>query len=181
MTSKKHYGKLTGRPITHELPTPAGGVRLETFVPWTLVRRGLKKRVITPLDAPQEFLSEATRERVARAAAQDSALMRALGLAHHWQRLLDEERAASVAEIAKAEGMDVTQVRRVMRLNLLAPEVIERLVGAPDIVLEQVMRRPWPISWIEQFRVLFLLTSQTELNPEPAYELRQSGRSDAAI
>ena len=61
MTSKKHYGKQTGRPITHELPTPAGGVRLETFVPWTLVRRGLKKRVITPLDAPQDFLVEAAR------------------------------------------------------------------------------------------------------------------------
>ena len=158
MTSKKHYGKQIGRPITHELPTPAGGVRLETFVPWTLVRRGLKKRVITPLDAPQEFLVEAARERETLAAAQDSALMRALGLAYHWQRLLDEERAASVAEIAKAEGMDVTQVRRVMRLTLLAPEVIERLVGAPDIVLEQVMRRPWPDIWTEQSRVPFLST-----------------------
>jgi hypothetical protein len=81
-----------GRPITHELPTPAGGVRLETFVHWTLVRRGLKKRVITPLDAPQEFLAEAKEERAAQALAQDSTLMRALGLAHHWQRLLDEER-----------------------------------------------------------------------------------------
>ncbi len=158
MTSKKHYGKQTGRPITHELPTPAGGVRLETFVPWTLVRRGLKKRVITPLDAPQEFLVEATRGRETQAAAQDSALIRALGLAYHWQRLLDEERVASVADIAKAEGMDVTQVRRVMRLTLLAPEVIERLVGAPDIVLEQVMRRPWPDIWIEQSRVPFLST-----------------------
>ena len=158
MTSKKHYGKQIGRPITHELPTPAGGVRLETFVPWTLVRRGLKKRVITPLDAPQEFLVEATRGRETQAAAQDSALIRALGLAYHWQRLLDEERAASVADIAKAEGMDVTQVRRVMRLTLLAPEVIERLVGAPDIVLEQVMRRPWPDIWIEQSRVPFLST-----------------------
>lgn len=154
MTRKKHYGKQTGRPITHELPTPAGGVRLETFVPWTLVRRGLKKQIITPLVAPQEFLSEATRERAAQAAAQDSALMRALGLAHHWQRLLDEERAASVADIARAEGMDVTQVRRVMRLTLLAPPVIERLVAAPDIVLEQVMRRPWPNCWIEQMQVL---------------------------
>lgn len=152
--SKKNYGKQTGRPITHTLPTPAGGVRLETFVPWTLVRRGLKKQIITRLDAPQEFLSEATRERAARAAAQDSALMRALGLAHHWQRLLDEERAASVAEIAEAEGMDTTQVRRVLRLTLLAPEVIERLVGAPDIVLEQVMRRPWPNGWSNQMRVL---------------------------
>jgi len=156
MTSKKHYGKQTGRPITHELPTPAGGVRLETFVPWTLVRRGLKKRVITPLDAPQEFLSEAIREREARAAAQDTALMRALGLAHHWQRLLDEQRAASVAEIAAAEGMDVTQVRRVMRLTLLAPEVVERLVGSPDVVLEKVMRRSWPNSWGDQSRVLAL-------------------------
>ena len=158
MTSKKHYGKQTGRPITHELPTPAGGVRLETFVPWTLVRRGLKKRVITPLDAPQEFLSEPPQERATQVAAQDGALMRALGLAHHWQRLLDEERVASVADIAKAEGMDVTQVRRVMRLTLLAPEVIERLVSAPAIVLAQVMRRPWPDIWIEQSRVPFLST-----------------------
>ena len=154
MTSKKHYGKQTGRPITHELPTPAGGVRLETFVPWTLVRRGLKKRVITPLDAPQEFVAEAKQERAAQAAAQDSALMRALGLAHYWQRLLNEDRAASVAEIATVEGMNVTQVRRVMRLTLLAPEVIERLVGAPDTVLEQVMRRSWPNGWHKQVRAL---------------------------
>lgn len=26
----------------------------------------------------------------------------------------------------------------------MAPKVIERLVGESDIVLEQVMRRPWP-------------------------------------
>jgi hypothetical protein len=114
------YGKQTGRPVTHELPTPAGGVRLETFVPWTLVRRGLKKRVITPMDAPPEFLSAPRRAREAQAAVQDSALMRALGLAHHWMRRLDEERTASVAEIAKAEGMDVAQVRRVMRLTAAA-------------------------------------------------------------
>ena len=158
MTSKKHHGKQTGRPVTHELPTPAGGVRLETFVPWTLVRRGLKKRVITPLDAPQEFLAEAKRDRAAQAAAQDSALMRALGLAHHWQKLLDEERAASAADIAKAEGMDVTQVRRVLRLTLLAPEVVERLVGSPDIVLEQVMRRQWPADWGKQRQIVRLST-----------------------
>jgi len=160
MTSKKHYGKQTGRPVTHELPTPAGGVRLETFVPWTLVRRGLKKRVITPLDAPQEFLAEAKQERAAQAATQDSALMRALGLAHHWQRLLGEERVASVADIARAEGMDVTQVRRVMRLTLLAPEVVERLAGSPDAVLEEVMRRPWPNGWSEQMQVMVLAAGE---------------------
>ena len=126
--SKKHYGKQTGRPVTHEIPTPAGGVRLETFVPWRLVQRGSKKQIITPLDSPQEFLSEAARER--------------------------EARAAFVADIASAEDMDVTQVRRVMRLTLLAPEVIERLVGAPDMVLEQVMRRPWPSGWEDQSKLV---------------------------
>ncbi len=118
------------------------------------VKRGLRKQVITPMDTPQEFSSEATRERESRMAAQDTALMRALGLAHHWQRLLDEQRAASVAEIAKAEGMDVTQVRRVLRLTLLAPEVVERLAGSPNAVLERVMRRPWPNGWSDQVRIL---------------------------
>ena len=154
MTSKKHYGKQTGQAVTQALPSPAGGVRLETFIPWTLVRRGLKKQIITPLDAPQEFLAEATRERETLAAAQDSALIRALGLAHHWQRLLDEGRVASVADIAEAEGMDVTQVRRIMRLTLLAPEVIERLMDVPDSRLEQVMRRVWPNEWSDQMRML---------------------------
>ena len=151
--SKKHRGRFKGDPVTYQLPSPAGGVQLETFGPWTLVKRGNKKQVITPLDAPQEFLEEATREREARAAAQDTPLLRALGLAYHWQRLLDEGRATSVIDIAEAEGVDVKQVRRVMRLTLLAPEVVERLVGAPDAVLEKVMRRPWPPSWENQRRM----------------------------
>ena len=46
--SKKHRGRFKGDPVTYQLPNPAGGVQLETFVPWTLVKRGLKKQVITP-------------------------------------------------------------------------------------------------------------------------------------
>lgn len=152
--SKKHRGRIDGSPVTYQLPAPAGGVQMETFVSWTLVKRGCKKQIITPLDAPQEFLSEAAREREARETTQDTALMRALGLAHHWQRLLDEQRLISVDEIAEAEDIDVTQVRRVMRLTLLAPEVIERLISTPGVVLEQVMRRPWLHSWKDQSRVL---------------------------
>ena len=133
---------------------PAGGVRLETFIPWRLVQRGSRKQIITPLDSPQEFVSEAAREWEARAAGQDSALLRTLGLAHHWQRLLDEQRAATVADIAEAEGIDVTQVRRVVRLTLLSPTVIEWLVGSPDVVLEKVVRRPWPSGWEDQSKLV---------------------------
>ena len=157
MTSKKHYGKQTGRPVTHALPTPAGGVRLETFVPWTLVRRGLKKRVITPLDAPQEFLSEVARERKEKTAKQDTALMRALGLAHHWQRLLDEERVADVAEIAKAEGLMPTTVGRLLRLARLAPDIIEQLMQGCQprrLTLLWLMRNDIPALWPEQRQTL---------------------------
>ncbi len=72
------------------------------------------------------FCTEARRERETRVSqAQDTPLMRALGLAHHWQRLLDERRAASVAEIAEAEGIDLGQASKMSRLAQLAPDPIE--------------------------------------------------------
>ncbi|WP_256211883.1 hypothetical protein [Nitrosomonas communis] len=120
------------------------------------MKRGYKKQIITPLDAPQAFSEEACREREARESVKDSALLRALGLAFYWQRLLDEQRVASVAEIADAEGMGLTQVRRIKRLTLLAPEVIEQLISTPDAVLEQVVRRPWSNVWDDQMHDLKL-------------------------
>lgn len=155
MTSKKHYGKQTGRPVTHALPTPAGGVQLETFVPWTLVRRGLKKQVITPIDAPQEFLDEARREQLMKAAAQDTPLMRALGLAHHWQRLLDEGRFSSMTEIAAAEGIDLGQASKMSRLAQLAPDLIEGMVlGRLEVGVSQLLRRKLSASWLAQREAL---------------------------
>ena len=152
--SRKHLGRIEGESVVRQLPSPAGGVKLETFVPWRLVQRGVKKEVITPLDAPQAFTELAEAERQARAAARDTPMMRALGLAHHWQRLLDEQRAVSVAEIAEAEGIDSSQVHRLMRLTLLAPDVVEKLVGQPGLTVEKVLGRPWSYGWREQVRLL---------------------------
>ncbi|AMP68914.1 hypothetical protein PP715_12335 [Ralstonia solanacearum] len=148
--SRNHRGRILGEPVTRSLPAPAGGVQLETFVPWTLVKRGSKKEVITPLDAPQEFAIEARREKRDRDATQDTSLMRALGLAHYWQWLLDARRVTSVAEIAEAEGIGITQVRRLLRLSLLGPEVVEQLIDTPGTALEPVMRRTWPSAWHAQ-------------------------------
>ena len=55
---------------------------------------------------------EAAAERTKRKAAQNTPLIRALGLAHYWQRLLDEGKFRSTTDIAAAEGIDVTQARR---------------------------------------------------------------------
>lgn len=146
----KNQGKQMGKPKVRRLPTPAGGVRMETFIPWTLVKRGAKKDVITPLDAPQAFREQARQERIDTGADRDTPLLRALGLAHHWQRLLDERKVASVAEIAQAEGIDVTQIRRLLRLNLLAPAVLESLVQSSSARLDEVIRTRWPAGWVQQ-------------------------------
>lgn len=56
----------------------------------------------------------------------------------------------SVADMAEADGVDVTQVRRVLQLTLLALKVLDRLANSPNAVLEKVMWRPWPSCWIKQ-------------------------------
>jgi hypothetical protein len=150
--SKKHRGHAKGDPVTYQTPLPAGGVQMETFLPWTLVRRGLKKQVITPLDAPQEFLDEARREKLMKAATQDTALMRALGLAHHWQRLMDEGRFTSITEIAEAEGLDLGRASRIAQLAQLAPDIVEACItgAAAHLTFESVGRRANPLRWDEQ-------------------------------
>jgi hypothetical protein len=81
--AKKDKGLLTGDPVTYQTPSPAGGVQMETFIPWTLVKRGVRRQVITPIDAPEQFQAEATVARRECKVAQDTPLIRALGLAHY--------------------------------------------------------------------------------------------------
>ena len=120
-----------------------------------MVRRGLKKQIITPLDAPQEFLDEARREQQAREMAQDTPLMRALGLAHHWQRLLDEGRFSSMTEIAEAEGIDLGQASKMSRLAQLAPDLIECIaLGHLKVGVSQLLRGRMSPSWMAQREAL---------------------------
>ena len=154
--AKKHTGLLTGIPVTYQAPSPAGGVQMETFIPWTLVKRGVRRQVITPIDAPQEFAVEAALEKRERKTNQDTPLLRALGLAHYWQRLLDDGKVQTIGDIAQLEGMDVTQVRRLFRLTLLAPSLLETIVAKAELTsinLEFVLRRSMPDDWHAQ-RVL---------------------------
>ena len=142
--SRKHRGRATGDAVTYQTPLPAGGVQLETFLPWKLVQRGFKKEVITPLDAPQAFVEEARRERRLREATRDTPLMRALGLAYHWQRLLDEGKFGSMTEIAAAEDIDLGQASRIYWLAQLAPDLAE---GRLDVSLTSLLRGRFTPYW----------------------------------
>jgi hypothetical protein len=148
---------VTGDAVTYQLPHPAGGVQLETFIPWTLVKQGVKRDVITPFDAPEVFLKAAAVEQQRRKVGEDSALVRALGLAHHWQVLLDSGKVQSPADVARLEGTDVTRVRQILRLTLLAPDIIEAIVDARAprrLTLEFLLRRSIPRDWEEQRRLV---------------------------
>ena len=146
--SKKHRGRATGDAVTYQTPLPAGGVQLETFLPWKLVQRGFKKEVITPLDAPQAFVEEARREQRLREAVRDTPLMRALGLAYHWQRLLDEGKFGSMTEIAAAEDIDLGQASRIYRLAQLAPDLVEGMTeGRLDVNLTSLLRGRFTPCW----------------------------------
>lgn len=153
---KKDIGKFTGEAVTFQIPNPAGRVKMETFIPWTLVKRGMRRKIITPLDAPQAFADESAQEREARIAAQDSALVRALGLAHHWQRLLDDGRFTSMTEIAQAEGLNPGRVSIIARLVHLAPDVVEScLTEGSGIALEHLIRSgSLPLDWQQQRRMI---------------------------
>ena len=123
---------------------------METFIPWTLVKRGVRRQVITPIDAPQEFAVEAALEKRERKTNQDTPLPRALELEHCWQRLLDHGKVQIIGNIAQLEGMNVTRVRRLFRLTLLAPRLLETIVvraELPLINLEFVLRRSTPDHW----------------------------------
>ena len=150
--AKKDKGTMTGEPVTYQIPAPAGGVQIETFIPWTLVKRGVRRQVITPLNSPEQFQGEAAAERRERKAAKDTPLIRALGLAHYWQRLLDDGRFRTITEIAAIEGIDLGQASRIARLAQLAPDIVEACVAGEEngLALEHLVRRAFPADWGEQ-------------------------------
>jgi hypothetical protein len=156
--AKKSIGKFTGDPVTYQIPAPAGGVQMETYIPWKLVKRNVRREVITPIGTPFGFEAEAEFEMKNRMATQFTPLLRALGLAHHWQQLLDTGKVGSVGDIADLEGVNVTHVRRLLRLVLLAPSVIVAILSgtAKTINLESLLRQSLPIDWQAQTDVLCL-------------------------
>jgi hypothetical protein len=74
--------------------------------------------------------------------------------------MLDEGIYTTVREIGKAEGIDKGYVSRILRLALLAPDIVDALLaGKTDqgLMLDQI-ERPLPASWEEQRGLLDRLT-----------------------
>jgi hypothetical protein len=88
----------------------------------------------------------------------DGTLVEALARAWRWQRLLDESVCASISDIGDAENISKSYVSRILRLALLAPDIVEGiLAGRADqsLMLER-LERPLPMDWCEQGAFLSL-------------------------
>ena len=65
---------------------------------------------------------------------QKTPLQVALMRAHCWLAMLEQGEAASLSDIARREGTDVSYVARVLNLTTLAPEIVEAILddALPD-------------------------------------------------
>ena len=110
-----------------------------TFVPLNLKRRA--GRLITDTGAP----------------AHDVNILNVVGRGFFWQDLLDTGVYASGSDIAKVEGVTPSTVNRLVRMGLLAPDLIEELMAGKQprqLTAHWLIRNRIPSSWSEQ-RALF--------------------------
>ena len=114
---------------------------LTVHIPLTVRRRGGRKVVIAPdgTEAPA----------VGAAARIDSTLVKALARAFRWRRMLETGAVATVGEIAGREKINKSYVSRVLRLTLLAPEIVEAILDGrhPEGVTLRVLLKGFPVEW----------------------------------
>jgi hypothetical protein len=77
----------------------------------------------------------------------------ALARAFRWRRLIEAGVHTTIAEIATAEGVNPSYLSRVLRLTLLAPDIVETLLDHPQLPIRALLT-PFPENWIDQ-RSLF--------------------------
>lgn len=133
--------------MTPDVETRLDGGTLIVRIPMRFERRGGRKRIVAP-DGSELSPSSGPQP--------DGTLVKALARAWRWQRMLDEGVYTSVSDIGDAENISKSYVSRILRLALLAPDIVEAiLAGKTDqaLMLEE-LERPLPREWEEQRRTL---------------------------
>ena len=127
-----------------------GVTSVTVSVPLTIRRRGGRKQIIGPDGA------------VARQGGGgagvvpvngDPALIKALARGFRWRRMLEEGRYGSISEMAKAEGVERGYVGSLLRLTLLAPDIVERFLDGQQprrLTLMWFQRHSLPVDWDAQ-------------------------------
>jgi hypothetical protein len=108
-------------------------------VPFRIVKRGGRKEMQVPEGATQPRRT-------------DNTLVKALARAFRWKRMLESGEYATIAELAKREGIAPSYMTRILRLTLLSPDIVEAIVCGTqgrDTSLERALKA-FPVDWLEQ-------------------------------
>ncbi|WP_323042884.1 hypothetical protein [Gemmobacter sp.] len=125
---------------------------LTVRVPFKLVKRGGRKEIQLPDGAP-------LRRTI------DNTLIKAVARAFRWKRMLESGEFATIGELAEREGIAVSYLTRVLRLTLLAPDIVEAILDGtqePDRTLSQLLET-LPTDWQSQRRGHYRPGSATDL------------------
>ena len=116
---------------------------LTVNVPMAFKKRGGRKLVIAPNGADAWALPRA---RI------DNTMVKALARAHRWKKQLDSGRFQTVQDLAEAEKINPSYIARVLRLTLLAPDIVEAILDGRQPVGLQLddLLVPFPVEWVKQ-------------------------------
>ena len=79
-------------------------------------------------------------------------MIKAIARAFRWREQLENGMHSTIAEIARAERINEFYVGRVVRLTLLAPQIVQAIMDGrqpPNMTLATLMR-PFSAAWQEQ-------------------------------
>ena len=137
-----------GEPVARER-RDGGQVKLSTFIPLKIRKRGASKVVVRPdgqAAAPAQFATQI-----------DQPLLMAVTRAFYWQQLLDDGVVGSGSEIAQREGLHHSTVNELLRLTLLEPTIIQTILAGQQprcMSLLWFQRHPLPTDWVAQREVV---------------------------
>lgn len=124
----------------------AEGDCLVVQVPLRMKRRGGRKEIIAPAGTDGAFPGRA---------CTNQGLALTIARAHRWQQLLESGRYTTIGGLARDVGVDNSYLARMLRLTLLAPDIIKSILAGtePDgLSLEKLYGLP--ALWDEQRRAL---------------------------
>ena len=129
--------------MTKHAPCPS---TVSVPVPFRVRRHGGRKQIISPAGTP----TEAPRPRV------DDVLLKALARAFRWKRMLESGEFATIGELSEREGIAHSYMTRVLRLSLLAPEIVDAILHGrqrPEVTLARLLE-PFPAAWQAQAEIV---------------------------
>jgi hypothetical protein len=120
------------------------GQTVTVRVPISIRRRGGRKLVLAPNG--MNVTAAPSRRHI------DDAMVKAIARAFRWREMLENGEHATIREIANAEKINESYVGRVLRLTLLAPDIVEAILGGrqPAAMTLAVLMKPFSVGWAEQ-------------------------------